>query len=115
MRCLVVVCVLCGLVLSAATLVLPRRGSRPSLVTCSLRAQGSRTEQMQQSAYKKKMDRAKQERAKQERAADNQLAATVVPTPTHGDYDYLALVILGASLLVLALVAVRRRSIRLRF
>lgn len=65
---------------------------------------------MQQSAYKKKMDR-----AKQERAADNQLAATVVPTPTRGDYDYLALVILGASLVILALVAVRRRCVRLRF
>ena len=110
MRCLLMVCVVCGLVLSATTLALPRGGSRLSLVASTIQAQGSRTDLMQQSAYKKRM-----ERAKQERAADNQLAATVVPTPTHGDYDYLALVILGASLLVLALVAVRRRSIRLRF
>ena len=65
---------------------------------------------MQQSAYKKKM-----ERARQERAANNQLAATVVPEPTRGDYDYFALVILGASIVILALLAVRRRSIRLRF
>jgi hypothetical protein len=109
MRCLVVVFVVCGLVLSAAALALPPRGRGLSLVTSTLQAQGSRTEQMQQSVYKKKMDRAKQERVE-----NDQLAATVVPTPTRGSYDYLALVVLGTSILILALAAVKRRSARLR-
>jgi hypothetical protein len=64
---------------------------------------------MQQSDHKKRM-----ENAKKNQTSEGQIAASAVPTPAPGNYDYLALVILGASVVILAFVASKRGRARLR-
>jgi hypothetical protein len=108
-RCLVIVCCTCGLVLSASLLTSHPPGSTPSVGFASLQAQTSRTELMQQSDYKQRT-----ERAQKVQTEGNDLATLTVVEPADRDTDYLVLIVLVASLAILAFVAGRRRSARLR-
>jgi hypothetical protein len=64
---------------------------------------------MKQSDHKQRVNRAKNTSSE-----DRQLAAVAAPEPVSEDYDYLVLVILVASVVVLALVASRKRRIGYR-
>jgi hypothetical protein len=109
MRCLVLVMAVFCLLLSAADLRQSDAGRVPLVRAASLQAQPSRTELMQQSDHKQRVDNAK--KAKTE---ERQIATAGIPESRAGDYDYLVLAILVGSVIVLAVVAGRKRRARLR-
>jgi hypothetical protein len=103
MRTMVVICCVCSLVLSTAALTLREPRPVPSIVTTLANAQTENTEIMKQSDHRRRVEKAK-------KAEDDkrQIAAFGVPDAATRDYDYLVLIVLGVSLLILALVARRR-------
>jgi hypothetical protein len=69
---------------------------------------------MQQSDHHRRAERAKKVEAEAE-AGDRQIAAFGMPEAASRDYDYFVLIMLAASIVVLAFVARRRRDARFRF
>jgi hypothetical protein len=108
MRCLVAMCLFCAVLFSALTPGPSPTGLAP-LGSSQLQAQVSRTELMQQNDHKQRM-----ERAKKAQAEGNQLATLVATESTSGNYDYLVLVVLAASVVLLAFVAGKRKRARFR-
>lgn len=109
MRCFAVMCIICCVVCSAIVLRCPHSGGALSIGTSIAQAQPSRTELMQQSHHKQRADKARKVEGEDPRAA-----ALAVVEPASGDYDYLVLVILASSLVILALVTNSRRRARSR-
>ena len=109
MRCIVAICCACCLLLSAAALRYPGGDALPSMGATLANALTAGTELMQQSDHQRRV-----ERAKKAEAADRQIAAFGMPEAASRDYDYLAFVVLVASIVVLAFVARRKRRTRFR-
>ncbi len=111
MRWIAATCCICCLLLSAAVLRCPSSGVLPSVGTALADAEATRTELMQQSDHHRRVERAKKVEAE---AEDRQIAAFGIPEAASRDYDYLVLIMLAASVVVLAFVARRRRHVRSR-
>ena len=109
MRCFVFVVIIFALLLCAANLGLREGSIAPRVGTAHLRAQPSRTELMQQSHHKKRVDD-----AQKARTDDKQIAAAGIPEARTGDYDYVVVAILAASIVILAFVAGKKRHARFR-
>ena len=97
MRCIITTCVICCLLLPVGMAL----GN----------AKTTGTELMQQSDHHRRVERAKKEEAE---AEERQIAAFGMPEAASRDYDYLAFVVLVASIVVLAFVARRKRRTRFR-
>lgn len=109
MRLIVAICCVCAVLFSAAALRHPDSGLVPSITTALANAQATGTELMQQSDHHRRVEQAK--KAEDE---DRQIAAFGVPEATTRDYDYLVLILLAASVVILASVARRNRRARFR-
>ncbi len=107
MRCIVAICCACCLLLSAAVLRCPGRDVLPSIGTTLANAQTTGKELMQQSDHHRRV-----ERAKKAEAEDRRIAAFGMPEAASRDYDYLVLIMLAGSIVILTFVARRRRRQR---
>jgi hypothetical protein len=99
------ICCVCIALISAALLgppnvPVPEVGAMPAY------AQATGTELMQQSDHHRRVERAKKAEAESE---EEQMAAFGIPEAPGRDYDYLVLILLAVSVVILSLVARRDR------
>jgi hypothetical protein len=106
------ICCLCFLVLSAG-LVDPPIARFTPVGPAPVYAQATDTELMQQSDHHRRTTRAKKAQAEAE-SEERQIAAFGVPETASRNYDYLILVLLAVSLVILTFVTRRDRRARLR-
>ena len=101
------------LLFCSAVLLAP--GTRPlrPVLTAPAYAQASSTEIMKQSDHHRRVERAKKAQA-EARNSDQQMAAFGMPESSSEGYDYLVVVLLAVSLIVIAFVARRGRRARSR-
>ena len=97
MRCIVTTCCIVCLLLSIGTALAD--------------AQTTGTELMQQSDHHRRVERAKKAETEIE---DRQIAAFGMPEGAARDYDYIVLIMLASSIVILAFVARRRRRTKFR-
>ena len=100
----------CLFVVLLFPIVAPRSVAPEAASIESSRSQPDRTELMKQSDHQRRVSQRRQAKADAQ-----QMAAIGAPEVNARGYDYVVLVILIASAVVLAVVAGRRKRIRLRF
>lgn len=104
MRCLVIAFVFFGLLLSAAAPRLPYAHGAPAIESTPVQAQASDTRLMQQSDYKRRM-----EGTRKVRSEGSQAATAAVPEASSGNSDYLILLVVAGSVVILAFLPRRKR------
>jgi hypothetical protein len=108
-RCCILIGMVCGLVLSAVGPSLHRTQWSSLLETAPLLAQGTRTDLMQQSDYKHRLNEARKTGTEERGPSPVEEAL-----PAAAVSDYLVLVLLAVSVVILAFVASRQRRTRFR-
>jgi hypothetical protein len=109
MRRRVFVCLVFWLLASAAPICRHGGGVLPLVGITLANAQASGTELMQQSDHQRRV-----ERAKKAEAEERQIAAFGMPEAASRDYDVVVLIMLAASVVILAVIASRRSHPRPR-